>query len=90
MTLDADTEALLRTAMRERGISFKQALNDAIRAGLARQGTDRNAASVSLPAFALGMRRDAGVDVTRAIDKALSVADALEDEELMRRLAVGK
>jgi hypothetical protein len=32
VTLDADTEALLRRRMRERGLSFKQALNDAIRA----------------------------------------------------------
>ena len=34
VTLDADTELLVRRRMRERGISFKQALNDAIRAGL--------------------------------------------------------
>src|SRR5579864_7882531 len=35
VTLDPDVQALIETAMRERGISFKQAVNDAIRAGLA-------------------------------------------------------
>jgi hypothetical protein len=34
VTLDADTEQLLRRRMAERRISFKQALNDAIRAAL--------------------------------------------------------
>jgi hypothetical protein len=33
VSLDADTESLVRQLMVERGISFKQALNDAIRAG---------------------------------------------------------
>lgn len=36
VTLDADTERLLRSAMRERNLSFKAALNDAIRRGLGR------------------------------------------------------
>ena len=35
ITLDPDTELLVKRAMRERGISFKEAVNDAIRAGLA-------------------------------------------------------
>src|ERR1019366_8435862 len=34
VTLDPDVEKLIRDAIRERGISFKQALNDAARAGL--------------------------------------------------------
>ena len=33
VTLDPDVEALLRRAMRERGASFKQVLNDAVRDG---------------------------------------------------------
>jgi hypothetical protein len=41
-TLDPDTERLIRNIMRERGVSFKQALNDAIRAGFA--PTKRNGA----------------------------------------------
>jgi len=35
VTLDADTESLLREAMRQRGHTFKQVLNDAVRHGLA-------------------------------------------------------
>jgi hypothetical protein len=34
ITLEADVQALIRAAMRERGISFKEALNSAVRAGL--------------------------------------------------------
>ena len=33
VTLDADVEAIVRFAMRERGISFEAALNDAVRRG---------------------------------------------------------
>ena len=41
VTLDPDVERVLQTAMRERGISFKQALNDAVRAGLMRESSRR-------------------------------------------------
>src|SRR5690606_41967789 len=34
VTLDPDTAALVRRRIKEEGVSFKQALNDAIRAGL--------------------------------------------------------
>ncbi len=36
VTLDPDVEALIQKAMKERGLSFKEALNSAIRAGLTR------------------------------------------------------
>jgi hypothetical protein len=42
VTLDADTEELLRRRMRERGVSFKVALNEAIRAGLAARASERS------------------------------------------------
>jgi hypothetical protein len=83
VTLDPDVERLLRTAMRERGVSFKQALNRAIRDGLA-------------PAPAPGKRRfrqrtfSMGAEQYFRWDKALGVAEALEDEELARKLAVRK
>lgn len=35
VTLDPDTESLLRREMERRGVSFERALNDAIRAGYA-------------------------------------------------------
>ena len=35
VTLDPDVETLVRDVMRERGVSFKQALNEALGRGLA-------------------------------------------------------
>jgi hypothetical protein len=83
VTLDDDVAARLQRVARERGISFKEALNRAVRAGL---GAQQAAAPVAFetPARPLGLR--AGIDLT----KALSVASAMEDEELVRRLELRK
>ncbi len=80
VTLDPDVEALLRKAMHERGLSFKAALNDAVRAGLA-PGRGRN--RYRLRPQHLG---EAAVPLT----KTLQLASELEDEELVRKLAIGK
>ena len=83
VTLDPDATALIERVMRERGISFKQAVNEAIRRGLA----DGEAAAPDrfrTPTESMGWRPDAG------IDQALTLAGALEDEELARRLAARK
>jgi len=82
VTLDADVEALLRKAMRERGISFKQALNEAVRNGLAR-GAPRKR-RYRLKTYRMGFRPELG------LDKALALAAALEDEELARKLSLRK
>lgn len=80
VTLDPDTAALLREAVHERGVSFKQALNDAVRAGL----TGRpQAKPYRLETADLG---PPSVPVT----KALQLAADLEDEELIRRLETGR
>ena len=79
VTLDADTEALVRRRMRERGISFKQALNDALREALVAQPSARfetATADLGTPAVAL--------------DHALRVAADLEDEDLLRKWSAGK
>ena len=80
VTLDADTEALTRKRMREHGVSFKQALNDAIREGLAPTSRKKRfrttTADLGLPAVNL--------------DRALQLAAELEDEELVRRMRAGK
>jgi hypothetical protein len=80
ITLDPDTDLLVKRAMRERGLSFKQAVNDAIRAGLAPR---REAAAVEFPTYDMG---EPLVDVT----KALRLAGELEDQEIARKLAQGK
>jgi hypothetical protein len=80
VTLDADTRLLVERAMRERGLSFKDAVNEAIRAGLG--PADARSGRYTTPRQ-LGPAR---VDLT----KALSIAGELEDEALARRLAEGR
>lgn len=78
VTLDADVAARLKAVARARGISFKQALNTAVRAGL---GGDRRAAR-SFKQYAQPMGLRPGFN----LDKALQLAGGLEDEEIARRL----
>lgn len=81
VTLDPDTQLLIQRAMREREMTFKQAINSAVRSGLAGPSRpDRPAATVA---------RDMGaplVDMTQAIQ----LAGELEDEEIVRKLAEGR
>ncbi len=79
VTLDPDTRRLVERRMAERGISFKQALNEAIRQGLA---ADEPPASITRPK-SLGAPR---VDLT----KALALAGDLEDTAIAQRLADGR
>ncbi len=80
VTLDADNEALVRRRMQERGVSFKVALNDAIREGLVGHG--------SRPEFRTPTR-DLGRPAVN-LDRALQLAAELEDEELLRKQRLGK
>jgi hypothetical protein len=82
VTLEPDVEALVRRAMKERGLSFKEALNSAIRTGLT-QSTARKQRFVQ-KTFALGAEQNF------RWDKALAISDALEDEELSRKLLLRK
>ncbi len=81
ITLDPDTEALLRRAMQERGTGLKETVNEALRAGLA--PAERHEPYVT-PTFRAGIRP--GID----LDRALRLADQLEDEEILRKIDVGK
>ncbi len=82
ITLDPDVEALIRTVMKERGISFKEALNTAIRAGLTHARPRRR--SFVQRSFSLGSEQNF------RWDKALETAAAIDDEELSRKLALRK
>lgn len=78
VTLDPDTEQIVRRLMRERKVSFKQAINDAIREG---------AIGGSPPQF-----RTETASMGRArvsLDRALQIAAELEDEELVRKSSGG-
>lgn len=81
VTLDPDTDAIVRRLMRERGLSFKAAVNAAIRAGGAAPGTGRS--SYRTPTFDMGAP-------AVPIEKALRLAAELEDEVLVRRIAERK
>jgi hypothetical protein len=80
LTLDADVHALVRKLMRERGIGFKEAVNLAIRQGLAPAGRSDGSPT---PTFDMG-------EPAVPIEKALRLAGELEDEELVRKLSLRK
>lgn len=80
VTLDPDTEALLRRRMSEHRVSFKQALNEAIRAGLTSGGSGDTFHTVTAN---LGLP-------TVNLDRALQLAGELEDEEIVRKMRTGK
>jgi len=79
VTLDPEVEKLIRDAMRARGISFKDALNQAVRIGLSGKMLKR-ARNFTQKSYRMGAAQEF------RWDKALAVADAIEDEELSRRL----
>lgn len=80
ITLDPDTAALVRQRMKERGTTFKQTVNDAIRAGLSEGRPDRPFSTETA---------DMGLPVVN-LDRALQLAAELEDEELVRKMRSGK
>lgn len=82
MTIDPDVAAHIKRVMRERGISFKEALNVLLRVGLGSEV--RAPRPYVLRARKLGLRP--GID----LDKALSIAAELEDEQVIRKLEVRK
>ncbi|MBS1861385.1 MAG: antitoxin [Actinobacteria bacterium] len=82
VTLDPDVAARLRRLMEEGDLSFKEALNATVRAGLdapAREGTPYR-----LPTRELRARP--GIE----LDRALALAGELEDEESSRKLELRK
>lgn len=82
VTLDPDVAAKLKAVARQRGVSFKQALNQAVRAGLAAgRRTERLFQPYTQP---MGLRP--GV----FLDKASRLAAALEDDEILGKLELRK
>ena len=65
--------------MREQHLTFKQALNDAIRKGLAPKRRKR----VSFPTYDMGVMKVPG-------HKYLQLAGELEDAEIIRKMKLGK
>lgn len=80
ITLDPDVEALVAKAMRERGLSFKAAVNEALRRGLT---GDLAAEPYDVPTFAMGSPKV-------NLDRATQLAAGLEDDDLQRKTQLGK
>ena len=78
VTLDADTELIVRRRMRSQKISFKQALNDAIRDGAA-------GAEIAVFRTATASMGEPTVN----LDRALQIAAELEDDALVARMKAG-
>jgi hypothetical protein len=79
VTLDPDVADLIQKLRRETGVSFKEAVNNAIRAGLA----PRPSRPFRQRSFAMGFRADINYD------RVLQLAAALENEEILHKLALG-
>jgi hypothetical protein len=79
ITLTPETEALIKKAMAERKLSFKEIVNDAIQRGLRPEARSR----VSLPSFNMG-------PPLVNLDNATQLAGDLEDEEIVRKMSMGK
>jgi hypothetical protein len=75
VALDQDVTRMLEMAMREKGISFQQAINDAVRTGLA-QADPRGKRKFVQRTFSMGSEQ------YFRWDKALAAAEAMEDEEM--------
>lgn len=82
VTLDPDVAAKLRETARERGVSFKAALNDAVRVGIDR--AQPSSRPYRVDARPMGVRP--GVD----LDHAGRLAGELEDAEIVRKLHLRK
>ncbi len=83
VSLAPDVEVRLRAIARERGITFKEAMDIALRRGLAGE-EPRRAETYRVEPRSLGLRP--GVDLT----KGLRLAAELEDEAIVRKLEIRK
>jgi hypothetical protein len=83
-TVDIDPELLkrLRAEAHEQRISLKEHLNRVLQRGLAARRKGRPG-RYTCPTFSLGTP-------LRSLDRALALADALEEEEIARKLALRK
>ncbi|MBM3680068.1 MAG: DUF2191 domain-containing protein [Actinobacteria bacterium] len=81
LTIDDDLAALLHAEARASGRTFRAVVNQALRDGLLREvEQDR----YEPPVHDLGIRP--GIDLT----KALQLVGQMEDEEVVRKMEVGK
>ncbi len=85
LTLDDDVATALKETAYRTGESFKAAVNTALRAGLAALEAPPKRKRYRLTPVSLG-----GVKPGIDLDKALRLADSLEDEGVARKLELRK
>jgi hypothetical protein len=81
LTLDDDLVAALKQTTQGSGLSFEEVVNRTLRSGLAAEATPPKARPYRVKPASLGVPMP-GLD----LDKALRLADALEDEAIGRSL----
>lgn len=79
ITLDPDVAALIHKLMADRQMSFKEAVNFALRDALAPSGSP----IFTLPVYDMGEPRV-------PLEQVLRLAGELEDEEIARKMSLGK
>ena len=82
ITLDNDVEVLLDKLVQERSLSFKQAVNFAIREGLAPRGSN-------CTPF-VQRTHDFGPCLMPAFNSTQGLSDWIEDEAILRKMDLGK
>lgn len=85
LTLDDQLAKALKSVAHRSGKPFKQVVNETLRAGLAAKRQPGRARPYRVKPVSLGGVL-AGID----LDKALRLADMLEDREIARKLALRK
>jgi plasmid stability protein len=85
LTIDDELARLLKQRALESGRSFKDVVNEALRAGLEQTATTPSRRPYRLKPVAMGQPAR-GID----LDKALQLAGNLEDNELARKLELRK
>jgi hypothetical protein len=84
LTIDDATAKALKDLAHRSGKPFKQVVNEALRAGLVAAATRRR------KRYRLKPARLGGVVPGISLDKALALADAIEDQELATKLQLRK
>ena len=85
LTLEDKLAKALKKLAHESGMTFKEVVNQTLRAGLAADNALPKPKPYKVKPAKLG-----GVQPGINLDKALQIADAIEDEEIVRKLELRK
>ena len=86
LTIDDDLIRALKDLAHRHGVPFKAVVNSTLRAGLENaKGPAKSKRRYKCPAFSLGE-----IAPGFNLDKALALAAALEDEEIVRKIDLNK